>query len=78
MDHPYITSAKELGAWGQKMLTFGIIYADLGWLGGLEKVQKCADIIQGQSFKYNTSKLSELYLAHLPIKNGTFTNLKMF
>ena len=30
-DHPYITSAKRLGGWGQKNgITFSTIYADVG------------------------------------------------
>ena len=39
-DHPYITSVKRLSGWGQYYL---------GWhrVGGSEKVQKCADVIQG-------------------------------
>ena len=44
-DHPYITSAKGLGCWGQFLLTFSIINADVGWVDGSEKVQKCADVI---------------------------------
>ena len=46
-DHPYITSAKGLGGWGQKMAIFAdvqySIYADI--VGGSEKVQKYADVI---------------------------------
>ena len=51
MDHPYITSAKELGGWVQKKSIFGdvqfFIYADIvgGWVGGSEKIQKYADVI---------------------------------
>ena len=46
-DHPYITSPKELGRWGQKMAIFAdvqyCIYADI--VGGSEKVQKYADVM---------------------------------
>ena len=46
-DHPFITSAKGLGGWGQKNGTFcwRSKYADVWWLGGSEKVPKCADVI---------------------------------
>ena len=41
-DHPYITSAKELGGWGQKMAIFAdvqyCIYADI--VGGSKKSPK--------------------------------------
>ena len=50
-DHPYITSTKGLGGWGRKMVIFAdvqyCIYADI--VGGSEKVQKYADVIQGWS-----------------------------
>ena len=29
----------------QFLLTFSTIYADVGWVGGSEKVQKCADVV---------------------------------
>ena len=52
-DHPYITSAKGLGGWVQKMAIFAdvqyCIYADIVGgseiAGGSEKVQKYGDII---------------------------------
>ena len=51
-DHPYITSAKGLGGWVQKMAIFAdvqyCIYADTE-VGGLEKVQTYADVIYGWS-----------------------------
>ena len=33
----------------QFLLKFSTIYADIGWVGRSEKVQKCADVIQGWS-----------------------------
>ena len=46
-DHPYITSAKGLGGWGQKMVIFADVqyctYVDI--VGGSEKVQRYADVI---------------------------------
>ena len=46
-DHPYITSAKDLILWVQKMAVFTdvwyCIYADM--VDGSEKVYKCADVI---------------------------------
>ena len=48
-DHPYITSAKELVGWVQKMAVFTdvqyCIYADM--VDESEKVQKCTDVIYG-------------------------------
>ena len=33
------------------LLTFSTIYADVGWVGERsEKIQKCADVIQGVSY----------------------------
>ena len=29
----------------QFLMMFSTIYADVGWVGGSEKVQKCADVI---------------------------------
>ena len=58
-DHPYITSAKGLGRWGQKMAIFTDVQYCLCWrrVGGSEKVQKCAAVIWGwsvslKSFQY--------------------------
>ena len=44
-DHPYITSAKGLGGWGQKNGNFCLRRVWMGGCGGLEKGQKCADVI---------------------------------
>ena len=44
-DHPYITSAKELGGWGQKNGNFcwRSVHADI--VDGSENGQKCAEVI---------------------------------
>ena len=51
-DHPYITSAYELGGWVQKISIFAdvqyCIYADVVSLWA-KKIQKCADVICGWS-----------------------------
>ena len=54
-NHPCITSAKKLDGWGQKIHNFcwrsvQTVYADVEWVGGSEKVQKCADVIYGWFF----------------------------
>ena len=49
-DHPYITSAKGLGWWVKKMSVFADAHYCIQltqWVGGLEQVQKCADVIYG-------------------------------
>ena len=49
-DHPYIMSAKGLGSEKWKfLLTISTISAYVSRVGGSEKVQKCADVIQGWS-----------------------------
>ena len=57
-DHPYITSAKGLGGWVQKTASFAdvqyCIYADK--VGGAQKGQKYADVIQGWSLMKINSK----------------------
>ena len=47
-DHPYITSAKELGGWVQKMAVFADVHYGR-WPGGSDKVQICAKVIYGWS-----------------------------
>ena len=50
IDHPYTTSAKDWVGGSRLWLTFSTVFADGGgWLGGSEKVQKCADVIYGWS-----------------------------
>ena len=48
-NHPYITSAKGLGGWGQKIDYFRwrpvLFLLTLGLVVGSKKVQKCADVI---------------------------------
>ena len=47
-DHSYTTSAKDWVGGSRKLpvlLTFSIIYADVGWVGESEKVQIFADVI---------------------------------
>ena len=59
-DHPSITSAKRPGGWVQKIA----IIADVpGWLGGLEKVQKCADVkyINGPYVYVGTLGADDIY-----------------
>ena len=50
--------SKETGWVGSEkwkfFLTFSTIHADVGWLGGSEKVQKCANVIQGWSLNSDT------------------------
>ena len=52
MDHPFITSAYELGGWAKKIVIFAdvqyCIDADIlrGWVGGSKKVQKFVCVIQ--------------------------------
>ena len=51
MDHPFITSAYELGGWAKKIVIFAdvqyCIDADIlrGWVGGSKKVQKFVCVI---------------------------------
>ena len=47
-DHPYITSAKGLTGVSRKWpvsLKFNIVFMMIGWVGGVQKGQKNADVI---------------------------------
>ena len=49
--HPYITSAKVLVGWvglenGPFLLTFITVFMLIRWMGGVQKGQKYADVIQ--------------------------------
>ena len=71
-----IVSAKVSGLGSEKcqfFLTFITIHADVGWLGGSEKVQKYADVIQGWSLNSDTVR----NMKFLRILNGEFAILNV-
>jgi hypothetical protein len=75
-DHPYITSANGLGGWVRKMAIFAAvqyyIYANVGWMGESEKVQKCADVIIGWSLTQRHPLQSKLFSTCVANDGSTF------